>query len=1118
MSLRVLPAPPAAPGANGFPERRTLQKEGESMSFRLYTGNKLEKLAEKFIGIISASPPRDVFTPETVVVQTQGMAAWLKLRVGDGGRIAANFDTPFLVNFVNRTLETLFPSFRADYERFSAEVLPWRICRLLEETPEAYPELASYLAPPQRELKRWQLSCRIAELFDQYQIYRPEMLEKWRMGQNAEWNDAEWQKRLYCELRGNARTRESCFTEFFKLSDAPPGVLPERITMFGVGTMPPLFLNFFLKLSEFTEILFFYLNPSREYWGEQYSDAEAARLIARDGGELGMFHDGNPLLASFGAQGREFFRYMSGTPEVIRPAGGELFEPFLETKGDGPDDYVNPTRLTALQQDIYAMFRRAPGGDGEITGKPFVFPEEDRSIRVHNCHSARREVEVLHDQLLELLGDPAVQPRDIIVMAPDINTYAPYIRSIFGQGPLKHAYAVSDRSLRRASRIAECFFELLKLRSGRVEASKILEFLHLPALRNRFGISADELETVAAWIGEAGIRWGVDGGDRRKSCAVAFDEYSWRQGLDRLLLGFARDGVPEDLRSDGLLPLEAVGDGDAALLGRFISAVETMFALRRDCAASRTPEEWSALLLKAVDDLFLASEEEFDELAALRRAVLLPGRQAAAAGFTSALPAEVIEEVTASALATTGRNDPFLRGKITFCSLVPMRSIPMAVVAILGLNDGEFPRRDLKLGFNLVNRKIAPCDRSRQAEDRYLFLEAIQSARRCLMLFYQGQTARGNDEFPPAIPLGELIDYLKASAPFRETRHRLQPFEFSYFNRNNPDPDARSRSPENFEAARTLLDSLRDATPAPEPEPELRLPEPPAPPAVTPAELERFFTNPCRWFLNNRAGIFLRDAESGPEDTEPTPESMDRLQQYLLKTEIGAYTLDELDRDTQYRLLRRGCRLPVGRGGELLFDELYESVSKIPEHWKKALREREPFAVDLGAGGFRIAGTLEAAPEGNAQHLLFYSGFKLKYAVRALLRHMLLTLAHTGPVTTAVLNFERGEPVERFLDPTGEEAARQALEAYMALFREGMTHPLPFFEKASWAYRERGFDAARRAFCVSFKAGGILDDLDDPAIRRCYGVEAFDDPRFAEEFAHCADTLLGAFRFREAES
>ncbi len=1083
------------------------------MRFFLYTGNKLERLAEKFGELIFSSPPADVFAPETVVVQTQGMAAWLKLHLGGDGRIAANFDTPFPVHFIDRTLEALFPAFRADRERFASEQLPWRICQILGEAVERYPELSSYLTPPQPEVKRWQLACRIAELFDQYRIYRPEMLERWRSGDRVEWADADWQKRLYLELcdSGRFRPREAFFSEYFRLVSPPPGaVLPERVTVFGVGTLPPLFLNFFLKLSEFLPVYFFYLNPSREYWSEQYSDVEVARLIARDGGVLSMFHDGNPLLASFGAQGREFFRLVAGAPDVVHPEDGELFEPFVATDGDGPDDYVNPTRLGALQQDIYAMFRRGPEADGEIVGHPFEFPPEDRTIRVHNCHSARREVEVLHDQLLELLEDPANQPRDVIVMAPDINCYLPYIHAVFGQGALRSVYAVSDRSIRHSSRIADAFFELLQLRHGRFEASKILELLQVPALRGRFGISAGELETVADWIERVGIRWGFDREERQAECGVAFDEYSWRQGLDRLLLGFAREAVPEDFHSDGLLPFEAVEGSEALLLGRFIAAVERMEALRRDCATKRSPGAWSELLLKALDDLFLPADEEFDEFSSLRRAVQLPGRQANAAGVDEAFPVDVIEEVVSSALAVSGRNDPFLRGKITFCSLVPMRSIPMNVVAILGLNDGEFPRRDRKLGFNLIHRRIAPCDRSRQAEDRYLFLEALLSARRNLLLFFQGQTARGNEEFPPAIPLGELVDYLKKSAPFEVTRHRLQPFEFSYFDRNNANPDRRSRSRGNFEAAQSLLETLRgenDSMPEAVP-----LEEAIALSTVSVQELERFFVNPCRWFLSNRANVFLREEERGEGDEEPIPETIDRLGLYLLKTEIGGLTLDNVDRNTQYGLLRRSNRLPIGRGGERVFEEVHEMIRRIPEFWRQALRRQEPLAIHCEAAGLRVAGTVEASADGAEQYLLVYSGFKAKYAIRANLRHLLLS--QNASVTTRMLTFEKGSPVERFLEPMTVERANSILDEWIALFCEGTAAPLPFFEKASWAWTERGIDAARKAFSQDYKPDGVFDDLDDPAIRRCYRLSAFDDPAFVAVFERCAALLLGALEWK----
>ena len=216
-------------------------------------------------------------------------------------------------------------------------------------------------------------------------------------------------------------------------------------------------------------------------------------------------------------------------------------------------------------------------------------------------------------------------------------------------------------------------------------------------------------------------------------------------------------------------------------------------------------------------------------------------------------------------------------------------------------------------------------------------------------------------------------------------------------------------------------------------------------------------------------------------------------------------------------MLRRSNRLPVGHGGELLFDGLYDLIGRIPEAWREALRDRETFAINLDSNGLHIAGTVDAAPDGCDQHLLVYSGFKAKYAVRANLRHLLLSLAQGKPVTTRVLSFERGGPVEQVLEPIAREEAETILHQWIALFCEGMTTPLPFFEKASWAWRERGIDAARKAFALDYKPDGVFDDRDDPAIRRCYGVEAFDDPQFVAAFERCAGILLGAFEWKEAQ-
>lgn len=1091
----------------------------EQSHFHLYTGNKLETLAAEFTRRIYLKTPPDPFRPETVVVQTLGIACWLKLFLAEHAPVAANLDTPFLNNFITRVLIRCTRGAMAEeLEKFAPEVLPFRIHRALEGAPERYPELAGYLRGGKPEVRRWQLSERIAELFDQYQVYRPDMLIGWRNGERAD--PCDWQRRLYLEIFDRANGREQHFEHFFQLRELPPGTVPERVTIFGVGAMPPLFLRFFEKLAAFTEVHFFYLNPCRQYWADQYNRSERRRLLARDGGDESGFEDGNPLLASLGTQGREFFNAILELPGW--ESQEELFESFAETDPERPFRYSGADRLHTLQQDILDMVRRVPDPAPDSGfGPRLEFPEEDDSVRVHNCHSDRREVEVLHDRLLELLQDPSIQPRDIIVMAPDITRYEPVIDAVFGQGPLAGLYAISDRSLRSSSRIAAAFRELLEMAGGRFESRQVEALLEIPAIRRKFNIAEDDLGKLRSLLDAAAIRWGVDAEDHRARCGIPFPEYAWRQGLDRLLLGVALMPDSDNPAALSPPPLEAAEGNDALLLGHLAAFAGELFRLRELENAEHTPRRWSRLLLDLIDRFFAESREELPELAALRLAVQRPAELAERAGFDLPLPLEVVLELVDKGLELPDRNDRFLRGRITFSSLVPMRSIPMPVVAILGLSDGEFPRRDLKIGFNLISLKIRPCDRSRQLEDRYLFLEALLSARKRLLLFYQGQTAKSDDRFPPAVPLQELIDCLKETAPFEETVHKLQPFDFQYF---TPEAgrDFRSYSHENFLAAQSLERALREGT-LPEAPPDFSAAAETEPPAeIDLEEFEAFFLNPCQWFLRRRAGLFWPERNAGPDDTEPL--KLDPLASYLLRRDLFDWERFDLPEEQEYRQFQERCRLPVGPSGELLFRKLRRQIRRIPERWKRMLAARREVPAEVTIEKLRITGTIPVTGEAETPAVLVdaFSRIKAKYRIRCYLRFLLGSLVLPEAPEGVLLCIDDGGASGCRFAPVGRERATEILEMLTGFFREGWRRPLPLFPCASTAAADAaGDDAdrlrkARKAFHDNRETA--FDDWADPAIRYCFPEFNDSDPAFGSEFLRLAELLYPPMEPEEPKS
>jgi len=89
-----------------------------------------------------------------------------------------------------------------------------------------------------------------------------------------------------------------------------------------------------------------------------------------------------------------------------------------------------PTLLGRIQADVRAD--RAPPGLPlpEAGDERALLDPEDRNLQVHACHGRARQVEVVRDAILCLLADdPTLEPRDIVVMCPDIEVFAPLIHA-----------------------------------------------------------------------------------------------------------------------------------------------------------------------------------------------------------------------------------------------------------------------------------------------------------------------------------------------------------------------------------------------------------------------------------------------------------------------------------------------------------------------------------------------------------------------------------------------------------------------------------------------------------------------------------------------------------------
>jgi len=446
------------------------------------------------------------------------------------------------------------------------------------ERPQ-FESLRNYLGKEGDDLKRLQLAERIADLFDQYLIFRPDMISAWEKGQGDHWQALLWRELVAtCGSRHDANLAR-LFLQAIQDATSPIKGMPSRVSVFGISALPRFHMEIFAGISHVTTINLFLMNPCREYWGDIVTDWEIRRAMEKDDDALLEnlhFEKGNSLLGSMGALGREFF-------DLLGELECEEFPFFREPEGD--------SLLAAIQSDILNLKETTSPTEGKRSVAP-----EDQSIRIHSCHSPIREMEVLYDQLLEMFAkNPGLEPRDILVMAPDIEFYAPYIQAVFDMPRPTHLripYSIADRNIRRESPVIDAFLRVLDLRNSRFCASEVMAILESPAVRSRFGLHEPDLRIIEQWISQSGIRWGIDAQSRANQGLPALSENTWRAGLERLLLGYAMPGKGE-MMFQGILPFDEVEGEGGLVLGRFCQFAETLFAraeeLQQNCS---NPGAW----------------------------------------------------------------------------------------------------------------------------------------------------------------------------------------------------------------------------------------------------------------------------------------------------------------------------------------------------------------------------------------------------------------------------------------------------------------------------------------------------------------------------------------------
>ncbi|TDF42105.1 exodeoxyribonuclease V subunit gamma [Alteromonadaceae bacterium M269] len=1056
----------------------------------LVQSNKMEVLVEECTAWLNKQHKVDVtdtsvishFEPDTILVQSPGMAQWLKVEIANALGIAANIQFPLPSSFIWRLYQQNLTDI-PDVSAFSKDNMTWKLMKLLPTLLqlEEFESIRGYLTVDStntaEQVRLYELCAKIADIFDQYLMYRPDWILAWENDDPSidgldtttqPWQPILWRAlvRISKELGESEYHRANLHYRLIEqLETQAKSSSTKGVAIFGISAMPLQQLQVIKALSASRDVIIFWLNPSQHYWADLVDERyKAIQQLARYDENLEQAVEdyldvGHALLASWGKLGRDY---------------QDMLLEHVDQQYDHFEESIPSSLLSHIQSGIYELETR--GTQEELTPDEFLsngkaFPKieidkRDKSFQIHQCHSVVRELEVLHDQLLHLFdNNPDWHPGDVIVMMPDIAVYAPFIEGVFGsaKAELHIPYAISDRNINQESPLLRSFVQLMKIHKSRLTLSEVLDICEVPAVLERFDLSAEEFTRLRHWLIDAGVRWGWDGESKLRWDLPVEEQNSWLFGIKRLMSGYAMqsDGLFLNDSSYKVIPYDEIEGQQSVALGKFYLYLQALEYISQWHAEPKTIQERCVDALNVFERFYLPTVDDEHYIIQLRQSIenLMPHQLQ----FSDAIEQDVFVDMLEQSLASKGVGQRFLAGKVNFCTLMPMRSIPFKVVCLLGMNDDAYPRQSVPVGFDLMRMsKPRKGDRSRRLDDRYLFLEAILSARECLYMSYLGFSLRDNTERNESILVSELVDYClqhfaiegELGLQTQETAdslyqhlvrtHGLQPFSEMYFlssddeksdsdilsyqghwlNVANQSQQPVSSSPFWSNTSTQTVKAGKDDS-----QEELDV-----------ALLLQFFQNPIKAFFKHRWHTQLSVFSDLPQQDEPF--GFDALDNYVL----GERLVSSSNNDW-FAQLRGEGRLPIGESGKVYFEKLKHKFAELVANVEELGTEQKRVEINLTIGQRKLVGWLPVSANGQ---LVNWRAGKLRAGHKFLFWiQWLMLMSQKTPLNSALFV---GVEETFELIPVEADVAFQLIQRYVNTYEKGLDGPLYFFPETGWEW------------------------------------------------------------------
>ncbi|ASM49634.1 exodeoxyribonuclease V gamma subunit [Pseudoalteromonas espejiana DSM 9414] len=1078
--------------------------------------NRMEALQAQFNQLLKVNPLQSPFDKEVVLVQSPGMSQWLKIGLSEDLGLAAQVDFPLPSSFIWQLYQQLLPNVPKE-SAFNKPNLAWKLFAILPSCIDEplYLPLKTYLEGDIDGQKTFALCEKIADVYDQYLMYRPHWIATWDSGKDelddVDVSIAPWQPDLWRKLVAHSKVLGQ--SQFHRanmqgqllaaLETMDNSLLPKRISLFGISAIASSQLEVFEALSKKTEVFLFFFNPSEHYWGDIVDEKTAAKIAAKyakmplleaqqkkqTNPDEEYYFIGNPLLSSWGKLGRDYF-------EQLVQLDARWIDGFIDAFDD--------TLLGQVQSEIYQLaFKGESLTDNKewfINDKgKLLISENDTSITLSDCHTPLREVERLHDYLLNLFNqNPALTPKDIIVMMPDVGTYSPYIEAVFGgaQNTSRFIpYALADLAIEQEKPVLSSFASLANLPFSRFGVSDILDLLQVTQIAEKFGLEAHEYEQIQYWLERVGVKWGINAEHKSSFDLPAIDLNTWQHGLNRLLLGIAQRD--EQCPFNGIYSADEVEGMALETLNKLVHFIDVLQTYKEHLTPDDTLSNKAAILSELIGALYHNDGDESWDLLILQKVLEELQKHDENGDYSQAVSQRIVSYLIKQGIQEKGVGQRFLVGQVNFCTLMPMRAVPFKVVCMLGLNDADYPRTVQPIGFDLVPySKKQKGDRSRKLDDRYLFLEALLSARENLYMSYIGRSCFDNQPRMPSTLVSELLEYIGRSFTLPKNsintlpaclinQQHLQPFNSTYYAKSDQQNSALNNHSYNpiWLPSETILPQPLSAIDVAAPEQ---------------LELDVFIRSVCNAqesFYQQTLGLRLPEFNEIAKDEEPF--SLDALRRYFYLDEILEANINEQPLSTE-QILQRG-ELPQANVGNLVFESMEHRVDalagQVKEHIKSG--KTEPVEVSLHIQGTTIEGWLNHI---YLQKQVFYrsASIKAKDLIKGFIYH-LVAQSMGQNVETLLLGLDKQISFAPLSKSDADKHLNEWFELYQALRKE----PVAFFPVSGYEYVKSGGDIGKAISKFSPQYIG-RGEGENPYIRLT--VQSLSDCQ--DEFIKWSDKLL----------